>query len=361
MKSKGITAVIRSMGGGGAERVLTNMLNYWAEQGRPVSLITNTLADTHVYALHPSIRSICIPPINIPNNLDDCPWDVIHLRQAITMERNDTVISFMEKSNIPTIMATLGLPVRVIISERIDPRTQTKYSEYKKNLARKLYPFADALVVQTQSVKAWAEEFMEEEKVSVIRNMVTLEDSYISPPFPPPQKFICCMGRITKNKGLPGLVENLPKIFEKFPDHHLVILGDGEDQKALEAQVAALNLGKKVHILGFLSNAHSILKKAEVFVLPSLCEGFPNALIEAMVLGVPSISFDCPSGPSEIIDHEKNGLLIPEQNYEALTSAIMDLLDSPKKRANLSRNAKIWVQSECELNMIMEKWNKLCW
>lgn len=360
MPANGITAVIRSLGGGGAERVLTSMLNYWANQGRPVSLITTELAVDYAYDLHPNVRCITIPPIKTPSILDDCPWDVRHLRQAIKMERNGTVISFMEKSNIPTILATLGLPIKVIVSERIDPRTQTRYSDYKKDLVSNLYPLADALVVQTQSVKAWAEDFMPKKKIHVIHNMVTVNTYEDESSLNMPKKFICCMGRMTENKGLPGLISILPKIFEKFPDYYLVILGDGKDRQSLTAQISALNLREKIIMPGFLPNAHNILKKATVFVLPSLCEGYPNALIEAMALNVAPISFACQSGPDEIISHNKNGMLIPVQDYESLAQAILELLNDSKKRDKIAQKANEWANSNCSLNKIMSSWNRLC-
>lgn len=356
----GITAVIRSLGGGGAERVLTTMLNYWAENGIPVSLITTTLAEEHAYPLHSNVRCITIPPINVPCNLDNCPWNVRHLRQAIMTERNRTVISFMEKSNIPCILATSGLPVHLVISERTDPRMQTEYSEYKKSLIRKLYPLADRLIVQTQSVKEWAAEFMPKSKVQVIRNMVTVDETKTHSQFHLPDKFICCMGRMTACKGLTGFIAQLPRIFDRHRDYSLVLLGDGPDRTSLSTQVSALGLTGKVFMPGFLPAPHSVLKKARIFVLPSLFEGFPNALIESMALGVTPVSFRCPSGPSEIINHNNNGILVEEQDYEELATEIIRLLDTPKECDRLARNAYKSTHKKYNINKIMNQWGRVC-
>lgn len=358
-RTKGITAVIRSLGGGGAERVLATMLNYWAERGVPVSLITTTLSCEHVYPLHQDIRCIAIPAIPTPNNLDNCPWDVRHLRQAIMTEGNATVISFMEKSNLPCILAISGLPVRLVLAERTDPRMQHEFSEYKKALIRRLYPLADALVVQTQSVKQWFLDFMPEDKVHIIRNMVNVDTSNTYPDLHLPEKFICCMGRLTPCKGLSGLIGQLPDIFRRHPDYALIILGEGPDRADLAVQVSALGLTKKVLMPGFLSAPHSILEKASVFVLPSVFEGFPNALLEAMALGVPSVSFDCASGPAEIVETGINGILVESQNYEALRDAILSILESQEIRDTLSENAKMCVEERYNTSIIMQEWDKI--
>lgn len=356
---QGITAVIRSMGGGGAERVLATMLNYWAERAIPVSLITTTLACDHVYPLHRAVRCITIPPKATPNNLDNCPWDVRHLRQAIMTEDNASVISFMEKSNLPCILATADLPVRLIIAERTDPRMQQEFSEYKKALVRMLYPLADALVVQTQSVRQWFLDFMPGEKVHVIHNMVNVDASAAYPDLHLPEKFICCMGRLTACKGLPGLIGQLPAIFDRHPEYSLVILGEGPDRMDLSVQVSSLGLGKKVFMPGFVTAPHSILEKAGVFILPSQFEGFPNALLEAMALGVPSVSFDCFSGPAEIIESGVNGMLVEGQNYEALRDVVLSLLDSEEKRNLLAENAMAYVQDKYNKYKVMQEWSDI--
>jgi|GEM_PF-1469620 len=356
----GITAVIRSLGGGGAERVLATMLNYWAGHGVPVSLITTTLAEDHAYPLHQDVRCITIPPAKGGGSLDNCPWDVRHLRQAIMEERNRSVVSFMEKSNLPCILATAGEPVRLVIAERTDPRMQTEYSDYKKALIRKLYPLADALVVQTQSVEKWAHGFMSKDNVHVIRNMVTVDESITHSQLRLPENFICCMGRMTACKGLSGFIAQLPRLFAKHTDYSFVLLGEGPDRASLTAQVSSLGLTDKVFMPGFLPAPHSVLKKARVFVLPSVFEGFPNALIEAMAVGVAPVSFNCPSGPAEIIRQRENGILVAEQDYDALADSICTLLDAPQDCDRIAGNARAWAAMHYNLETVMGQWNGVC-
>lgn len=355
---EGVTAVIRSLGGGGAERVLTTMLNYWAEKGLPCSVITTTLAVDYAYRLHPEVRCITAPPCQA-SSLDDCPWDVRHLRQAIMMERNNVVLSFMEKSNLPCILAVSELPVRLILAERTDPRTQLLHSNYKKALIHRLYPLADALVVQTNNVRdGWAKRFMPEDKIFVINNMVSIDDS-VNHMLPLPENFICCVGRMTPSKGFSGLISILPRIFAAHPEHSLVLLGEGPDRASLMAQVSALGLTEKVLMPGFISAPHSILKKATLFVFPSLFEGFPNALIEAMSLGIAPVSFDCPSGPSEIISSGNNGLLVPVNDYDQLAEKILYLLDNPQIRLGMAAAAQKYARNAYNVDKIMCQWDAL--
>lgn len=356
----GITAVIRSLGGGGAERVLATMLNFWAEEGRPVTVVTTSYAVEHAYSLHANIRCITIPPIDASNMFDNCPWNVRHLRQIIETEGNFFVLSFMEKSNLPCILASMGLSIKLIIAERTDPRMQAEYSDYKKSLIQGMYPHADALVVQTQNVKQnWADAIMPHGKTHVIPNMVNIDTSAEHTNLHLPHTFLCCMGRLTACKGLTGLIDQLPYIFSQHPEYSLVVLGEGPDRPILTAQLASLGLMEKVFLPGFLRAPHSILKKSSIFILPSIFEGFPNALIEAMAVGLPCVSFACPSGPSEIIHSGYNGFLIPPQQYRHLAEKVIELLSDPAQLKEIGNNARTDTQKKYNAQSIMQKWNGL--
>lgn len=94
-------------------------------------------------------------------------------------------------------------------------------------------------------------------------------------------------------------------------------------------------------------------------MLPSLFEGYPNALIEAMALGVPCVSFDCPSGPSEIIAHNQSGILVPTGDYPSLERAVVKLLRDAAERKRLGENARTAILTQCDLDMVMAKWDDL--
>lgn len=357
----GITAVIRSLGGGGAERILSSMLNHWAGRGFPVTVVTTTEAKNHAYPLHPGVRSVTIPSIPYTECLDDCPWDVKELRKVISAEGHGTVLSFMEKSNIPTILAMSGLPAKLIVCERTDPRTQKQYSQYKKDLVRHLYPYADALIVQTKAVEQdWAVDFMPHEKTHVIQNFVITDTrENVSRYDWLPQKYICCMGRLTPSKGFYELLDAINRIEADYPEYSWVILGEGPDRYKLEKRISDLNLNGKVFLPGFIAKPHSILQKADLFVFSSHFEGFPNALIEAMAVGLAPVSFACPSGPEEIIDDGINGFLVPPKDYLILQERILTLINNPSLRCEMALEAQRKIRKTCNPASIMAKWDAL--
>lgn len=352
--------VIRSLTGGGAEHVMTLIGKYWAERDVQVSLITSAPVSSDAYTLHPAIKRIDLA-FDRPSLFSRLgfPWNLRMLRRAIQRENNPVVLSFMDRSNIPVILATRGLRTKVIVAERIDPRPQCR-SRINRLLMRLCYPKADAVTVMTENVKLeWAETFLSPEKVHVIHNPVRQRDADAPLPDWLPEKFICCMGRLHPQKGFDRLFTILPEIFLQFPKHKLVILGEGAYRGELEKRLADMGLTERVLLPGFLSFPHSVMRRAELFVLSSRYEGFPNALLEAMSLGMPVVSFDCPSGPSTLIAHGRDGILVPNGNLVLLQNSICALLANPEKRNAMGAAAREKILNNCALPMIMDKWEQL--
>lgn len=147
-------------------------------------------------------------------------------------------------------------------------------------------------------------------------------------------------------------------MFAQHPDVKLVILGEGPERAALTRQAAELGIDGRVIMPGFIHNPHAIVRRASLFVLPSRFEGFPNALVEAMALARPVISYDCPSGPAYLIKDGVNGILLPVGEIARLTQQIDLLLRQPEKASALGREA-LKVRDYCNINRVMEKWTQL--
>src|SRR5690606_19824055 len=152
------------------------------------------------------------------------------------------------------------------------------------------------------------------------------------------EKLILNVGRLVTEKGQKYLIEAFSKINEKA-DWRVVILGDGPLRNQLEEQVKILGLDKQVQFLGAVNNVDEWLAKASIFVIPSISEGFPNALAEAMSAGLPCVSFDCKTGPRDLIENYKNGILVEEKNVEELANSLQKLIDDPILRLRLGTQA----------------------
>ena len=154
------------------------------------------------------------------------------------------------------------------------------------------------------------------------------------------KKRVIHIGQLVKQKAQHYLIESFARVKEEIEDVELVIIGKGEREKELKELVKSLNLERDVRFLGWQDNPFYWLQNSDVFVLTSLWEGMPNVLIEAMACKCPVISFDCPSGPNEIIDKPgENGILVEVGDVDKLTKEIVKVLRDDKYREYLSENA----------------------
>jgi glycosyltransferase involved in cell wall biosynthesis len=155
---------------------------------------------------------------------------------------------------------------------------------------------------------------------------------------------VIAVGRLSAEKGHAKLLEAFQPLAARFPDWELVIHGEGSERPRLEQLAAHLGVGERVTLPGWSKDVESVLREADLFVLPSRYEGFPNALLEAMAAGVASISFDCDSGPREIIRNGIDGLLVPPGDVTALTQAMASLMSDEANRRQLASQARSVVE-----------------
>lgn len=358
-----VTLVISGIASGGAERVLSIMANHWAEHGEQVTLVTLDSAEHDFYALSPLINRI---GLNMMADSHGAGQAIRHsfarirrLRKVIQGSQPDAVISFVDKINVLVLMATRGLKVPVIVSERVDPRY---YSIGRRwDLLRRItYPFADAVVVQTEGVKRWASSVAPRENVRVIPNPVeepgppTAGERIKMPEGP----LVVAMGRLTLQKGFDLLLQAFKQCSESHAEWSLVLLGEGSERANLEAKVLDLGLGDRVHFAGRVKEPAHLLRQADLFVLSSRFEGFPNALLEAMACGMAVISFDCPSGPRDIITNGTNGVLVPAEDVDGLGEAMGRLMTDSAERLRLGEQA-VRSLDRFQVGTIMSVWESV--
>ncbi|MBC8116237.1 MAG: glycosyltransferase family 4 protein, partial [Candidatus Saccharimonas sp.] len=296
-----LALIISTLKAGGAERVMATLANAWVKRGDCITLITLGSVDDDFYPLDSRVHRIGLNLIKNTHGVFDRSHTfyrrVAALRRSIGATNPSVVISFVNRTNLLTQVATWGLPLPVIVSERNDPREESSPLSMRL-LRRVLYPQADAVVVQTNSVLAWAKKVAPKGRSVVIPNPVGHPKRIWSPTG---QQKIVAIGRLHRQKGFDVLIEAFAKIAPLHQHWTLDIYGEGPERLSLELMIQNLRLTDRVTLRGIVSDISSPLVEAGLFVMPSRYEGFPNALLEAMACGCPVISTDCPSGPAEII------------------------------------------------------------
>lgn len=357
-----ITAVIGSLGCGGAERMLTWLSGALAERGHIVTLLTTDPFTSDFFRVPEGVSRLRAPR----EAHQSCRWyDISGQRRRIAALRStligtqpDVVLTFLDTLNVSVLLARWGEALPVIVSERTDPRAHEIGLRWSW-LRRLCYPRAARVVVLTRSVAEWAGRIWPPWRVEVIPNPVV-------PPVrsrghesgPEAGKTLISIGRLHRAKGYDLLLRAFACIAADVPDWDLVIVGDGEERAALLGLAESLGVASRVRFAGLLAEPLAVRGKDTLFVLPSRYEGFPNALAEAMAIGLPVISFDCPSGPREIIRDGIDGLLVPAEDITALAETMRRLMHDGAERARLAARAPEVLQ-RFSPEVIIQNWERL--
>lgn len=339
------------------------MANYWGEQDHDVTLITLDAAEQDFYALNPAVVRVGLGLSRASSNLREALEHnigrIARLRHAICSSNPDVVISFMEKTNVLALLATWGLPIPVVVSERIDPRYHSIGRAWAF-LRWLMYRRASAVVIQTDALREWAARFISHRAVYVIPNPISqnIHGGRMEGNGASREKIVASMGRLDAQKGFDNLLRAFARCARTHPDWSLMIIGEGPERPRLESLAAELGITSRVRLLGRLRDPFEILRCADLFVLASRYEGFPNALVEAMACQLPVVSTDCPSGPREIICNGVDGILVPPDDMSALADAMGRLMESPLERERLRMRAARVVE-RFSLDRIMKSWSDL--
>jgi glycosyltransferase involved in cell wall biosynthesis len=348
---------------GGAQRVMALMANYWAALGHHVTLVSLGPPFKDRFALHRLVKRV---PLNLSSDsahlgqaLYQNALRVLRLRDQLRQLQPDVVISFMGSTNVLTILASRGLGIPVIISERTNPHRQAIGSVWK-SLRSLLYRHADALVVQSSALRDWARGVAGSARVDIIPNPVNPEfnGSVKETGRRESGHTVIAMGRLVRVKGFDLLIEAFARCAGQHPEWSLVILGEGEERSNLESLIVVKGLQDRVRLAGQVPRPSRILGQADLFVLSSRFEGFPNALMEAMACKLAVISTDCPNGPRDIVRDGMDGLLIPPDDVNALAKGMDRLMSDPVERQRLGASA-MEVTERFSINKIMSMWNEL--
>ncbi len=339
---------------GGAQRVMANVANSLCRSGCQVHLITDVEADPAIgeYPLEPAIQRVVLKKQQ-GNAIVRTLRRVVALRRAIVAEKPDVALAFMGPPNLRLLMALLGTKVRRAVSVRNDP-----WYEYgrglKRLLARVLFLSADGVVFQTDEASRYFPGSVRK-RSRVIANPVHgkfYQQQWTEAETP----VLITAGRLQPQKNHRLLIEAFAAVAEEFPSARLRIFGEGELLPELQAAAAAAGVAERVEFPGNVPDIERRYATATAFVLSSDFEGMPNALMEAMAVGVPVISTDCPcGGPHYLIQNNTEGLLVPCGNVRDMADALRRVLGDQETRRRMSIAARARAEQFHE-QKIMNSW-----
>ena len=259
-------------------------------------------------------------------------------RNMVRSEKPDLILSFLEPFNIRVLLCTMGLGVKIIVSERNEPHSVNKYW-IMDQLEKLIYRRANKIIVQTPTIKRFFNGMLEN-RTHIIYNPVNLADDMVGKALvTPKKKRIVSVARLIPQKNHDILIKAFAKFLESHPDYTLTIYGDGSLKEQLEQLANTLGIGDKVFIPGASKTIHQEILDASMMCLVSDREGMSNAMIEAMCLGLPCICTKV-SGAIDLIDDGKNGILLDIGDIEGLTNKMVEVAEDATFARNIGERAK---------------------
>ena len=343
-----IGIIIGSLGFGGAERVTIRLAEWWIKKNWNVSIFTTMCPPEHEYKLPPGANRIYC-------HMNGSGVSLIKtLRNSIKNDRPDVVIIMDTPMCVYCVPALLGLRIPFIVSERSAPNTNA-IKKITRYLSHFFMNAADGFVFQTNGAKKYYNNRIQK-RSDVIANPLDL-DTLPEPFHGQKSKRIVAVGRLIPAKNYPLLINAFERFLESHYDFCLEIYGDGPERAKIEHIVSKSPAAQKIHLMGSYSDVLQRITDAAVYVLSSNLEGMPNALIEAMALGIPSISTDCPpGGPADLITNMENGLLVPINDPSKLADAMGVLVDNCEFSENISKNS-VNIRERLKIDVIGAKWD----
>ncbi len=356
---------IHSLHGGGAERVAADLSAHWAGMGREVMVVTQASADGDVYTLHPAVRREVLHTAGEGGGLRGI-WSNVQrvraLRRVIKAFRPDIVLGMMTTASVLSVLASTGLSCRVIATEHTHPPSQTLSGLWQR-LRRLTYPRAARVVALTRGTADWLAQHVPGSRLAVIPNPVHWPlpkgEPVLAPHSGDGRKRLLAVGRLHADKGFDLLVQAYARLAPSHPDWDLVILGEGEERRALEAQVRDAGLQSRVSLPGRAGNVGDWYQSADLYVLTSRFEGLSNTLLESMASGLAAVAFDCDTGPREIVREGVDGVLVrPNGDVDALCQALGAVMADEAGRVRMGQAATA-VRDRFSAERVLGQWEEL--
>jgi len=375
IEEKKIMFVVPSLEGGGAERVAANLLKGFIESGIKTVLVL--FDKKHNYGIPDGVN---VRYLDIGQNKDTISTVmkffliIFRLAGIIRKEKPFNILSFMDYTNIVVLLSNMLFLNRARATVSVHTSPTLHLRKYSKNitnsimslLIRLLYNKADLIITVSDFIRDdFIKNFgIDHAKIKTIYNpvdtdkvKVLAEEDVFHPWFKDNIPIILSAGRLSKEKGFDYLLKAFAVVKGNM-NARLMILGEGSERENLEHLSQKLGISENVFFAGFQENPYKYMKRAAIYVLSSLFEGFPNVIAEAMACGTPVISTMYNPSRHEIIEHGENGLLVPIKDENALAGAILKLLTDVNMGVRLACEARKKVD-ELSLGNIMNQYKKV--
>lgn len=348
---------------GGVEHMSTSLINEMSARGHNGHLLSLDMEGAKIeYNLAPNITWHKVSTINAQKKAAKKEQfnRLKKIRCILKKHKIDVAIGFQDGAFLTLALAALGTNIPVIAAERNSPSRFDFTSEGKyRHLRFNSFRLAKKVTVQCPSYVDLYPEYLRN-KIEVIPNPVFPALHAAKPGGREGErKTLLSVGRLSYQKNYRVLLEAFTLIADKQPEWDLTIVGEGDHRDRLEAFIEKNGLKNRVNLVGYSRNTEKYYQKAHLFCLPSLWEGFPNALAEAMSHGLPSVGFEECAGVSDLIEPEKTGLLAKGQNNaQTLMESIDALMANNNRRALMGQNAKEKIK-EFTPKLVYDKWEQL--
>ncbi len=337
---KKIAFFVGSLSKGGTERVVINLAEYFSRIGTKVCIVT-AWKNENEYTLPEGVLRYDVA-------LTKEEWSRNKIKNALRRNRKresiirefapDLIVSFIKENNFKAILTGKKCGVKVVASVRSDPAAE--YPTFgSRFIMKRLFTKADGIILQTQAMRDFFPTILQK-KIVILPNPIDLrflkDVTGVTR-----KKEIVMVGRLDENKNQMLLLEAFSRLAEVYPEWNCVCIGEGACRTKLEEKIKSYGLEQRFFLPGSKTNIQDEIDAASVFVLASRFEGMPNALIEAMALGLAVVSTDCDGGgPRELIRDGENGILIPKDDAEALYEKLKLLFDDDSLRERLGESAR---------------------
>ncbi len=362
-----IVIFLHSLAGGGAERIAATLAGAWSEQGHRVAVLTLAGTAEDRYALHSQVRRVALNLVSDSGSVREAMasnWRRLSaLRSALVDLEPDLTIAFMATSNVQLALLRGWIPGRLVGSERVHP-PQHRIGRTWEWLRRWTYGRLDAVVVLAEESADWVRRHTRARIVVRIPNPVRLplpsQQPIVDPAgvLEPRRRLLLMVGRLADQKQPEHALLSMARLAASHPDWDLVIIGEGPLRTRLESLRQTMGLEARVKLPGHAGNIGDWYRRADLFLMTSAYEGFPNSLAEALSHGVAAVSYDCDTGPRDLITDGVDGLLVPVGDLDALTVALDRLMGDDESRRRLA-TAAAEVGHRLALAQILAQWDRL--